>query len=66
MEYAVRSKDRTQALFVNVETGDLFALNADFHENTMNKLFRTDSRDKAYEAWQMTGGDYGEFEVVLE
>ena len=62
--FVIRSKDKTQAVFINKNTDDLFVVNADMNTNADNELFVTDDKDKAYEAWQMAGGDYGDFEIA--
>ena len=64
MIYTIRNKDRTQSVYVNLKDFRYYAL--DDNKVYDAKLFETESKDTAYEVWQMVGGEYGEFEVVAE
>lgn len=62
--YTVRHKDRTQAVYFDLDNGNHLIM--DVGEYDGKELFRTKYRDLAYSVWQMTGGDYGDFEIVSE
>jgi len=62
MTYTIRSKDRTQSVYTSRKNFRQYALEDGKAYDA--ELFRTHSKDTAYEVWQMVGGDYGEFEIV--
>lgn len=62
MAYTIRNKDRTQSVYISHKNYQFYALDDKTAYDAT--LFRTNSKDKAYEVWQSVGGDYGEFEIV--
>lgn len=64
MTYTIRNRDRTQSVYVSLKNFRYYALDDDKVHDA--KLFETENKDIAYEMWQMVGGAYGDFEVVLE
>ena len=62
--YEIWSKDRTQAVFMDKDTGSFHIMDSR-QEAKRYELLKTESRDFIKSVWEMTGGEYGDMEIMV-
>ena len=65
MTYSLRQKDGTQAVNYD-KLQDNYLVLAESTDRNNISLFRTTDKDEARAVWEMTGGDYGDYEIVSD